>query len=112
MFENVIMFEKVVSEKVKPIKPDGYADHLSGDWADVPEWAINRINFLEEQIDFNDRARCPMSDELCPDVTDMSCRAVKHCYPYLCKGSCGHNEIWVSDEDKQLIKERKKEKYG
>jgi hypothetical protein len=92
-------------EKVQPKYPDGYADHLSGDWNDVPDWAIRRINFLEEVMRFWDDARCPLMNETCPDVPEMSCHAVKHCYPYLCKGSCGHNEIWVSDNDKKKLLE-------
>jgi hypothetical protein len=57
-------------EKVKPIKPDGYADHLSGNWDDVPEWAINRINFLEETMEWYDKSRCPEWDNSCPNVPD------------------------------------------
>ena len=92
-----------MTERSKPIKPEGYADHLSGNWDDVPEWAICRINFLEESIEFNDRSRCPEGYNTCPDDGEMSCHIIKHCYPYICKGACGHNEIWVSDKDKQLI---------
>jgi hypothetical protein len=90
----------------KPIKPDGYADHLSGDWKDVPEWAIKRINFLESMLEWNDKSRCPLLDEPCPDVGgDLSCRTVKHCYHYLCDGGCGKtNEIWVSDENLKMIR--------
>lgn len=101
-----------MSEKVKPVNPDGYADHLSGNWDDVPEWAIRRINFLEEMLEFNDRSRCPEGYNNCPDVPDMSCHAVKHCYPYLCNGSCGHDEIWVSNKDKQRIKEGRERDNG
>jgi len=93
----------LLAEKTKPTCPDGYADHLSGDWVDVPEWAIERINFLEEVIKFNDKSRCARMDEDCPDCPGMSCRAVKRCYPYHCHGSCGYNEIWVSDEGKKLL---------
>jgi hypothetical protein len=82
---------------IKPVKPDGYCDELSGSWEDVPEWAIRRINFLEEVREFNDKARCPLMHDTCPNVPDMSCHSVKHCYPYLCNGACGHNEIWVSE---------------
>lgn len=89
--------------KIKPIQPDGYADHLSGNWDDVPEWAIRRINFLEEMIIRNDKQRCPLMEKNCPEVPEHSCNIVKHCYPYLCTGLCGHNEIWVSDEDKKKI---------
>jgi hypothetical protein len=91
-------------DKVKPLKPDGYADHLSGNWNDVPDWAILRINFLEELLVFYDKSRCPEGDNNCLTVRDMSCHSVKHCYPYLCDGSCGHNEIWISDKEKQLLK--------
>jgi hypothetical protein len=91
-------------EKTKPTKPDGYADHLSGNWDAVPDWAIQRINFLEEMIELRDKMRCPKMDELCTIVAEHSCRTVKHCYPYLCDGSCGHNEIYVSDEDKIILR--------
>jgi hypothetical protein len=92
---------------VKPVKPDRYADHLSGDWSTVPDWAVRRINFLEEVIAFNDKARCPLLEIACPDVPELSCGAVKHCYSHLCHGACGHNEIWVSDEEKALLYEAK-----
>jgi hypothetical protein len=39
--------EMGIFKKVTPIKPDGYADHLSGNWNNVPDWVIARINFLE-----------------------------------------------------------------
>jgi hypothetical protein len=90
-------------EKVKPIKPEGYTDHLSGNWDDVPEWAIARINFLEEQMVLNDKRRCYKYDGICPNVGDMSCHSVKHCYPYLCNGECGSNEMWVTDNQKGLL---------
>lgn len=90
--------------KEKPIKPDGYADELSGDWSNVPDWAIRRINFLEETMKFYDKSRCPKMHDDCPDVPEMSCHSVKHCYPYLCRGACGHNEIWVSDRDKEKLR--------
>lgn len=89
-------------KNVKPIKPDGYASELSGNWDDVPEWAVRRINFLEETIEWNDKMRCPRMNEVCPDYM-FSCRTIKHCYPHLCNGVCGHNEIWVSDEEKQHL---------
>jgi hypothetical protein len=102
-----------MTKRVQPIKPDGYDDELSGDWNDVPEWAIRRINFLEHTIEFNDRGRCPNMDETCPVTNghpegDMSCQSIKHCYPYLCDGSCGKcNEIWVTDKErKQIIEDR------
>ena len=87
----------------KPLVPEGYADHLSGNWDEVPEWAIRRINFLEEQLKWNDEQRCPKMHETCPKIPEHSCHTVKHCYPYLCDGSCGHNEIWVSDEEKEFV---------
>jgi len=92
--------------KTKPIKPDGYAKHLSGDWNDVPEWAIKRINFLEEMLDYNDKQRCPLMEKSCPAVGDLSCHTIKHCYPYLCNGVCGHDEIYVSERMKTLILEQ------
>lgn len=82
---------------------DSYCDELSGDWSTVPEWAIRRINFLEDVMEFNDKSRCPLMEKTCPDVPEFSCHIVKHCYPYLCNGSCGHNEIWVSDKDKEKL---------
>ena len=88
----------------EPIRPYGYSDHLSGDWRDVPEWAIKRINFLEEQLIWYDKQRCPLMEKPCPDVEELSCRTVKHCYPYLCSGGCGHNEIWVSDTNLKMIR--------
>jgi len=96
-----------MTEKVKPIMPDGYADHLSGNWDDVPYWAIARINFLEEQIKRNDEQRCPLMEKNCPNGPGFSCYAIKHCYPYICDGSCGHHEIWASDDVKKMIKERR-----
>lgn len=92
-----------IFKKVKPAITEGYADHLSGNWDDVPDWAIARINFLEEQMKWNDEARCPLMEKDCPNVPEMSCHSVKHCYPYLCNGSCGHNEMWVSDNQKGLL---------
>jgi hypothetical protein len=93
-----------MTDKVIPIHPDGYADHLSGNWDDVPDWAIARINFLEQRWEWENKARCPQMNELCPDVPDMSCFAVKHCFHYLCKGTCGHDEIYVTEDDKKLLK--------
>jgi hypothetical protein len=104
--------EALLAEKTKPMHPDGYADHLSGNWNDVPEWAIERINFLEEVAQFNERSRCPKMHENCPAEPSLSCSSVKHCYSHICDGSCGHNEIWVSDEEKAMIKAYRKEKYG
>ena len=92
-----------MTKKVTPIVPDGYADHLSGDWNDVPYWAISRINFLEEQLKRNDEQRCPLMHKDCPHIPEHSCHVVKKCYPYLCDGSCGANEIWVSDNQKKLL---------
>ena len=97
--------EALLAEKTKLTNPDGYADHISGNQDDVPEWAIERINFLEEVRKFDDKSRCPHMHENCPKNPDISCHAIKHCYPYLCDGSCGHNEIYVSDEGKKLLKE-------
>ena len=88
-----------------PIRPDEYAEHLSGNWDDVPAWAIRRINFLEEQMQRNDKRLCPEWENTCPDCQEYSCHIVKHCYPYLCSGSCGHNEIWVCDKGKKLLKD-------
>lgn len=106
-----IICERLPFTRPDPVKPDGYADHLSGNWDEVPAWAIRRINFLESQIEWNDNQRCPKKGEPCPDVSpdpDMpegySCQCVKHCYPYLCNGGCGHHEMWVSDEGKKLLK--------
>jgi len=90
-------------KKVIPLAPEGYAKHLSGNWDDVPDWAIARINFLEEQMKWNDEVRCPLMEKDCPNVPEMSCHSVKHCYSYLCNGSCGHNEMWVSDNQKGLL---------
>ena len=94
-----------VVKMVEPTKPDGYCDELSGDWKDVPDWAIRRINFLEEVMEFYDKSRCPRMSEPCTTSrnSDLSCHTIKHCYPYLCNGSCGHNEIWVSDKDKKKL---------
>jgi hypothetical protein len=95
----------VGKEMTKPIDPGDYCDEMSGDWSEVPEWAIRRINFLEERSDGWERMRCPLMMETCPDVTDMSCFSVKHCYPYLCNGSCGKsNDMWVSDEELTMIR--------
>jgi hypothetical protein len=105
-----IICERLPFTRPDPIKPEGYADHLSGNWDEVPAWTIRRINFLESQIEWNDNQRCPKGEESCPDVPPdpespdgYSCRIVKHCYPYLCKGSCGHNEIWVSNKAKKVL---------
>jgi hypothetical protein len=98
-----IICERLPFTRPDPIKPDGYADHLSGNWDEVPAWAIRRINFLEEQLERNDEQRCPLMEKDCPHVPEMSCQAVKHCYPYLCTGECGHNEIWVSDKEKKVL---------
>jgi hypothetical protein len=90
-------------KKVTPIVPEGYADHLSGNWDDVPDWAISRINFLEEQLKRNDEMRCPLMGKTCPKDGEHSCHTIKHCYPYICDGSCGHNEVWISDNQKGLL---------
>ncbi len=99
-----------------PIDPGNYCEELSGDWNEVPAWAIRRINFLEETLAFNDRARCPKGHEDCPATVKscdlLSCQAVKHCYSHICDGSCGHNEIWVSDDEKAIIMRYRKEQYG
>ena len=95
--------EALLAEKTKPTDPNGYADHISGNWEDVPEWAIERINFLEECAKFNEKSRCPKTKEDCPAHPDLSCSAVKHCYPYLCNGSCGHNEMWVDDDKEKAM---------
>jgi hypothetical protein len=97
--------EAFLSEKTKPIKPDGYADHLSGDWKDVPEWAIERINFLEEVFERFDNQVCPKMNNPCPDCPEESCHTIKHCYPYLCNGGCGHNEMYVSEKEKEILRE-------
>lgn len=94
-----------MTEKTKPTNPNGYAEKLSGDWNDVPEWAIKRINFLEGVIETREQLRCPRGANNCPDVPEMSCVSVKHCYPYLCNGSCGKmREIWVSDEELKILR--------
>jgi hypothetical protein len=94
-------------DKIETRTPDdGWTERCSGDWAIVPEFAIRRINSLQDMLNFNDAARCPKGNQNCPDEPDMSCGIIKHCYPYLCKGSCGHNEIWVSDEAKNFLKDR------
>jgi hypothetical protein len=93
--------------KEKPTKPDGYCDELSGNWDDVPEWAIKRLNFLEEVLSFERKMRAPLMDEPCKNHLDISCLTVKNCYPYFCDGSCGHNEIWVSDTEKKKIQDMK-----
>ena len=110
---------KLPFTKPDPIDPGNYCDELTGDWKDVPAWAIRRINFLEDTSAFNERSRCPRGHDTCPDVgpdpdspEGYSCTCVKHCYPYLCKGGCGHNEIWVSDAEKELIQKYRREKYG
>lgn len=90
-------------EKTKPLVPEGYASHLSGNWNEVPNWAIARINFLEEQLKRNDEARCPLMEKICPADSIFSCYSIKHCYPYICNGECGHNEMWVSDNQKRLL---------
>ena len=87
-----------------PTNPDGYADYLSGNWAEVPDWAIRRINFLERVIETERRQRAPLYEETCPRFKhpseEMSCFSVKQCYPYLCDCSCGKcNEIWLSDKE-------------
>lgn len=91
--------------KVKPLKPEGYTESLSGDWNEVPDWATRRINFLEEMLDLHDKQRCPKLDSNCTEVSGLSCRTVKHCYPYLCNGSCGHNEIWITDKAKKVLRD-------
>lgn len=88
-----------------PSKPDGYAEHMSGCWDDVPAWATERINFLERTIDLLEQRLAPKMQSKCPDVPEHSCQIVKHCYPYLCNCSCGHNEMWVSDEERTMIQE-------
>lgn len=88
---------------IKPVKPDDYCDEMSGNWDDVPEWVIKRLNFLEEVLEFNDKMRCPLMENPCPNEPEFSCRTIKHCYSYICNGKCGHNEIWVSDEDKKKL---------
>jgi len=94
-----------MAENTKPTNPDGYADHLSGDWNDVPEWAIKRINFLEEVIETREQARCPRGANNCPDVPEMSCSAVKHCYPHLCDGTCGKSrDLALSDREFEMIR--------
>lgn len=89
---------------VKPVRPDGYAEHLSGDWKDVPDWAIRRINFLERSQDMMEKRLAPRRHEGCPDVPEHTCSTVKHCFPYHCSGTCGHNEIHVTDEEKIILK--------
>lgn len=90
--------------EVKPTNPDGYADHLSGNWGDVPDWAIARINFLEEQLKFKRERIAPLMYNDCPACPGFSCDAVKNCYSYLCDGRCGStNEIFVNDEEKAQI---------
>lgn len=94
--------------KVIPLKPEGYTERLSGNWNDVPEWAVLRINFLEEQLERLEKRLAPhRHDKDCPDigsVDPLTCSTVKHCYPYLCHGGCGHNEIHVTDEEKYILK--------
>jgi hypothetical protein len=98
---------------------DNYADALSGDWSEVPDWVIRRLNFLEEIAEFYDRSRCPLLDDICPRFKDdieedqLTCRTVKHCYSHLCDCSCGKcNEIWLSDKEIKEVNERRKEVYG
>lgn len=97
-----------MAEKLKPLFPEGYASELSGNWGDVPEWAIARINFLELTAIVREKQRCPRGDKDCPSEPTMSCSAIKHCYPHICDGSCGHNEIWVSNEEKQILKNNRR----
>lgn len=94
--------------KVIPVKPEGYTERLSGNWNDVPEWTVRRINFLEEQLELLEKRLAPhRHDKNCPDIGDvdpLDCSTVKHCYPYLCHGGCGHDEIHVTDEEKLILK--------
>lgn len=101
--------------RVKPIKPGDYAPEMSGNWGTVPNWAIRRINFLEECLAVTNKQRCPMGEEPCPAAQlegPISCSAVKHCYSHICDGRCGHNEIYVTDEEKLSLIQARKEKYG
>lgn len=100
-----------------PIDDERFTESLCGDWNDVPTWMIRRMNFLIERERFYEQSRCPKGHEYCPRFNDpnddpMTCFAVKHCYPYLCDGQCGHNEIWVSDDEKKILESYRKEIYG
>ncbi len=100
------------SEKVIPLNPDGYCDEMSGDWKDIPDWVIRRLNFLEEMIEINERHRCPLMHEICPvtknDHEPLSCEAIKHCYPYLCDGSCNKcNEFYLFNEEVEMIRKNR-----
>ena len=93
---------------VKPTGQDNYCDELRGDWSQVPDWAIRRLNFLDEVLEFERRSRAPLMNEICPkykgDEQEMSCICVKLCLNHLCDGSCGKcNEVWVNDEIIQMI---------
>jgi hypothetical protein len=104
--------------KPEPKDSGNYCDELSGNWDDVPAWAIRRINFLEETVESYEKSRCPKMYEDCPEQSAydpdgrLSCSIIKHCYPYLCRGACGHNEVWVSEDEKAILASYRKGKYG
>lgn len=87
----------------EPLHKDEYCEELTGDWSQVPEWAIKRLNFLEGVIEHERRSRAPLGNDTCPkfigEDSGISCLSIKLCLPYLCDGSCGKtNEVWADDE--------------
>lgn len=114
LFHIQAICERLPFTRPESIDDENYTESLTGDWNDVPAWAIRRINFHVICRRFDERSRCPRGKLPCTmdRHSDLSCSTIKHCYPYLCDGSCGHNEIWVNSEEKALIMKYRKEKYG
>lgn len=94
---------------VEIIKKGAYTAELEGDWTQIPEWAIKRMNYLENCLVDAEKRLSPLMDKPCPaDPGKLSCSANKHCFPGMCDGSCGKtHEIWVTQAELEaLIRER------
>ena len=94
--------------------PDGYCREMCGDWSEVPEWVIKRLNFMEEMLEFRENIMCPLGTEKCPDTADypeggMSCYVVKHCFPHICECGCGKcNTMYLFDDEIKWVREHRK----
>lgn len=116
--ENNTITEINISEKPDVKNSEGYCQEMCGEWADVPEWTVKRLNFLEEMVEFREHEMCPLGTEKCPATMDYpegsaSCSTVKHCFPYLCDCSCGKcNTMYLFDDEIKAIQNLRRLKYA